>query len=298
MASALRSYVCALRDRQPSGNAIGFVDTTIPSVRLFWSDTAIARAPLSYVPGIAVIISGRKIGFCEDRRFEYGPGQYLAVGLPLFFECETIATPEEPLVGLFLTIEPGELRHLAEALSAHEVPSLPAQPGLGIEPLEMDDRLLDAVTRLARQLNDPTESAVLGPATVREVMFRALQDQHGRVLLSQTRGNRPESRIAQLLRDLDQKPDNFTGIESMAEAAGMSSASLHRHFKTVTGLSPLQYQKRKRLMRAKSLLVFEKLGVAETARAVGYMSATQFSREFRAYFGTPPSRADLSSYPA
>lgn len=295
--SELQSHVRALRDRQQSPLPIGFVETAIASVRLFWSDGPIARAPLSYDPGIAVIVSGRKIGFFEDQRIAYGPGQYLAVGLPLFFECETEASADAPLAGLFMTIEPHALQDLASQMADQDLPTLPSQPALGIEPLTMKGPVLEAVTRLARQLSNPAEAAVLGPNTLREVFYHALQDSHGRVLLSQTRRNRPEARIAQLLADLDRAPDRFAGVEGLADAAGMSPASLHRHFKAVTGLSPLQYQKRKRLMRAKSLLTFEKLGVAETARAVGYVSATQFSREFSAYFGTPPSRADLSSYP-
>lgn len=298
ISSELQRHVRTLLDQQRSPLPIGFVETALPSARLFWSDGPIARAPLSYDPGIAVIVAGRKIGFFEDRRIEYGPGQYLAIGLPMFFECETEASATAPLAGLFLTVEPSTLQDLARQMADHNLPTLPSQPGLGIEPLTMRDPVREAVTRLARQLTNPAEAAVLGPNTLREVFYHALQDSHGRVLLSQTRRNRPEARIAKLLADLDRAPDRFAGVESLAEAAGMSPASLHRHFKAVTGLSPLQYQKRKRLLRAKSLLTFGRLGVGEAARAVGYASATQFSRDFSAYFGIPPSRAELSPYPA
>lgn len=296
--AVLKSSVKTLRDQQSASQSLGFIETALPSVRLFWSDGPVARAPLSYTPGIAIIVSGRKIGFFEDQRIEYGPGQYLAVGLPLFFECETFASREEPLVGIFLSIEPEELRNLGEAIASHDLPKIQAQSGLGIEALTLSAPMLDAVTRLACQLKNPVEAEILGPNTLREVFFHALHDRHGRVLLGQTQNNTPEARIVEILRKLDCAGESYSGVGSMAAAAGMSPASLHRHFKAVTGLSPLQYQKRKRLARAKSLLVFSRMSVAQTARAVGYLSVAQFSRDFSAYYGTPPSRADQSAYPA
>ncbi len=297
MHSELRTNLEAIRAAQASPLEIGFVETKMPRVRLFWADKSVARAPLSYEPGIAVIVSGEKIGYFEDRRISYGPGQYLAVGLPVFFECETFASKEAPLIGIFLSMDPVELRTLARELATHDPATLSPRTGLGIEPLTMPEPFRDAVTRLTRHVLNAAEAAVLGPDTVKEIFFHALQDRHGRVLLSQTHGNRPEARIAHVLRELEKTPEVIADVESLAHAAGMSTASLHRHFKAVTGLSPLQYQKRKRLMQAKSLLTFGNLGVAETARAVGYASAAQFSRDFSAYFGTPPSRAELYPYP-
>ncbi|MEO1191007.1 MAG: AraC family transcriptional regulator [Pseudomonadota bacterium] len=296
--SDLLTHVTALKSQQRHSQALGFVETALPAVRLFWAESDIARAPLRYTPGIAVIVSGRKIGYVDDQRIAYGPGQYLAVGLPLYFECETFATKEAPLVGLFLGSETVALGDLAQDLAAHDRPLLPAASALGIEPLVLPETMLEATVRLARQLRTPAEAAVLGENTLTEIFFHALQDRHGRVLLGQTQSKRPEARIAQVLRALDEGPGAAASIDSLAQAVGMSSASFHRHFKAVTGLSPLQYQKRRRLMRAKSLLTFDKLSVNETARAVGYASPTQFSRDFSAYFGMPPSRAELSVYPA
>ncbi|MBV7395896.1 AraC family transcriptional regulator [Mameliella sediminis] len=298
MNDELRTRLTALRDAQDRKARIGFVETGVPSVRLFWADAPVARAPLSYAPGIAIIVSGRKIGFFGDRRIEYGPGQYLAVGLPLYFECETVASPEEPLIGIFLSADPEDLRSLAAELSEHDLPTLPPQSGLGIEPLAMPGSMGEALARLARQLCSPAEAAVLSPGTLREIFFHALLDRHGRALLSQLHGNRPEARIARVLRDLDGTGEAFAGVSDLARATGMSAASFHRHFKAVTGLPPLQYLKRKRLMQAKSLLVHNGMGVAETAHAVGYASPAQFSRDFSAFFGLPPSLAAETAYPA
>lgn len=298
MKAELKAHLARLRLAQNLKAAEGFADTCMPSVRMFWTDGPVARAPLSYAPGIAIIVSGHKVGFFDDQRFEYGPGQYLAVGMPLFFECETHASVQEQLIGIFLSMEPRELQHLARNLADHDLPVLPTQPSLGIEPLAMPDLMRDAVERLVRQLLDPAEAAILGPGTLREVFFHALQDQHGRALLSQTQSNRPEARIARVLQDLDCLADGARGVSELAQSTGMSNATFYRHFKLVTGLSPLQYLKRKRLMKAKSLLIHNKLGVAETAHAIGYASAAQFSRDFSAFFGMPPSSAENSPYPS
>ncbi|MEM1315742.1 MAG: AraC family transcriptional regulator, partial [Pseudomonadota bacterium] len=216
----LRDRLAALRAARGAPGVLGFVDTALPGARLFWSDRPVPRAPLSYAPGIALIASGRKIGFFEDRRIAYGAGRYLAVGLPLHFECETVASPEAPLLGLFLTLDPEALRALARDLADHGAAPLPPRTGLGIEPLPLGAPMHDAAIRLAGQLLRPAEAAALAPATLKEIFFHALRDRHGRVLLSQTRHARPEARIARLLRDLDAAPERFGGVDSLAEAAG------------------------------------------------------------------------------
>lgn len=297
MTTRLAAQLAALRDANGLTRSVGFIETRLPSVRLFWSDVSIARAPLSYAPGIAIIMSGKKVGYLDDRRLEYASGQYLAVGLPLFFECETFASKSSPLIGVFLDADFDLLQSIARDMAVHEVPILPSRPVLGIEPLTMPKRMRDAASRLVGHLLDPTETAVLAPGTLREIFFHALQDKHGCVLLSHSQSGGPGATINGLLRTIDKRSADFPNVNELARAAGMSSASFHRHFKTVTGHSPLQYFKRRRLTRAKSLLVHGGMGVAETAHRVGYASASQFSRDFTAYFGVPPSQADMSPYP-
>lgn len=298
MQANLKDQLQQLREAHGNLSDIGFVDTNVPSVRLFWANASVARAPLCYIPGIAVIVSGRKVGFFDDRRIEYGPGQYLAVGLPLFFECETFASDDAPMIGIFLSIEPDQLLNISSDLNAHGFPKLPSQPSLVTEPLVMPSTMKDAIERLVRQMLDPAAAAILALGTLREIFFHALQDRHGQALLSQLHGNRAEARIARVLRELESAQAGFAGVSDLAEAAGMSNATFHRHFKAATGLPPLQYLKRKRLMHAKSLLVHTKLGLAETAHSIGYASTAHFSSDFSAYFGVPPSAAERSSYPA
>ena len=275
------------------GGPPGFSPTRLKAVQVFWSGQPIPLVPLTYDPGIAVIVSGRKIGFLDGARFVYGTGSYLAVGLPVCFDCETEATLEQPLIGLFLRADPVLLHELARDL-ADTAPDRAQALGpvtLGVEPLQVPDAMADAVARLASQLGDEAQARLLAPATLREVFFHALQDRHGRVLLAQTRPDRPEARIATLLRRVERQACAAPRVEEMAAQVGMSPATFHRHFRAAFGAAPLQYLRKRRLLRARTLLLEQGMGVAEAAHAAGYATAAQFSLDFRARFGLPPSAA-------
>ncbi|MEO1038733.1 MAG: AraC family transcriptional regulator N-terminal domain-containing protein [Pseudomonadota bacterium] len=291
MTQDLADAAQALLDRHRGVNRGGFSSTALPDVAFFWTDRPSPREPLSYDPGLAVILSGTKTGYLDGQRFEYGEGRYLAVGLPVVFECETHASADAPLFGLFLRFRPEELLDLKDLLEQTSVARLPKASSLGVEPLPVGPKMEGAITRLVRQLCQPHEAAALGPGTLREIFFHALQDSHGRVLLSLTQLSRPEARIADLLRRIEARGGPIGSVDEMARDAGMSPASLHRHFRSVTGYPPLQYFKRQRLMRARQLLAGEHNSVAQAAHAVGYGSAAQFSRDFRKLFGYPPSSA-------
>ena len=279
----------ALFDRYGGVNPGGFSPTELDAVEFFWTDKPAPRTPLSYDPGLAIILSGKKIGYLDGQRFEYGEGRYLAVGLPVIFECETHASAKVPLFGLFLRFQPAELQELKELLERGSATRLPKSSSLGVEPLTAGPAMKEAITRLVRQLCQAHEAAALGGGTLREIFFHALQDSHGRVLLSLTQLSRPEARIAELLRRIEARGDRLPTVEAMARDAGMSPASLHRHFKCVTGYPPLRYFKRRKLMQARQLLIDRQSSVSQAAHAVGYASAAQFSRDFRKFFGHPPS---------
>ena len=280
-----------LFDRYRGCDPGGFSPTVLDAVAFFWTDKPTPRVPLSYAPGLAFILSGKKIGHLDGQWFEYGEGSYLAVGLPVIFECETVASVAAPLFGLFLRFQPAELQELKELLEQDSAARLSKASSLGVEPLPIGPMMGEAITRLVRQLCQPHEAAALGPGTVREIFFHALQDAHGRVLLSLTQLSRPEARIAELLQRVETRGDQSCTVEAMARDAGMSLATLHRHFKGVTGYPPLQYFKRQRMMRARQLLTSERNSVSQAAFAVGYTSTSQFSRDFRSFFGHPPSQA-------
>ncbi|MEM8572142.1 MAG: AraC family transcriptional regulator [Pseudomonadota bacterium] len=283
-----------LRAEVGEGQAQGFVPTRLLSVRIFWSDHPIPRMSLSYDPGIAIIVSGRKTGFLDGTRFVYEAGCYLAVGLPVCFDCETDAAPDRPLIGLFLRTDQPMLQELAAGMADARAHPSPGPTSLGVEPLKLTPSMRDATLRLARQLADPAEARLLAPATLREIFFHALQDGHGRALLAQTRPDRPEARIAALLIRIERDGGRPPAVEEMAASVGMSPASFHRHFRAAFGASPLKYLKQRRVLRARTLLAEHGSTVSEAAHAMGYASPAQFSRDFRAHFGVPPSQLSRS----
>jgi transcriptional regulator GlxA family with amidase domain len=161
------------------------------------------------------------------------------------------------------------------------------EPAFAVNPVTPD--LLDAWLRLLRLLDAPKDIAALAPLYEREILYRLVQGPQGSIVRQIARAN---SRLSQVRRAIAMIRDCFDQpirSEWLAEEAGMSPAAFHRHFRTATAMSPLQYQKSLRLQEARRLIVAGR-DVAAAAYAVGYESASQFSREYTRLFGLPPSR--------
>lgn len=279
-----------LLKRYQDCNPGGFTETDLEQVSFFFTDRASPRVPLHYPPGLAIILSGTKIGFLDGRRFEYGAGSYLAVGLPLVFECETQASAEVPLFGLFISLCPKVLSELSCVVPVRAHDRADFSTHQGVEPLAVQHPMAEAIERLVHQLCTPPQAQALGEGTIREIVFHALNDCHGRVLLALTQMGQPEARIAELLRWAENQNEARLDTETLAMRAGMSPATLHRHFRSVTGYPPLHYFRRQRLLRARCLLSVEGFTVAQAAHSIGYGDPTKFSRDYRKLFGHPPSR--------
>lgn len=286
LSGAANALLTRYRDCKPGG----FSETDLHQVRFFFTDRAVPREPLHYPPGLAIILSGKKIGFLDGRRFEYGAGSYLSVGLPLVFECETQASTEVPLCGLFISLCPTTLSELSAVVPMRSRCSADLSTRQGVEPLQVSQPLAEAIARLVHQLCTPPQAQALGAGTIREVLFHALSDSHGRVLMALTQMGQPEARIADLLRWAETQDKSRLDTDMLAARAGMSPATLHRYFRSVTGYPPRQYLKRQKLIRAKGLLSAQGLTVAQAAHSVGYGDPTNFSRDYRKLFGHPPSR--------
>lgn len=286
LTGAARTLLTRYRDCNPGG----FTDTDLKQVRFFFTDRAIEREPLYYPPGLAIILSGKKVGFLDGRRFEYGAGSYLAVGLPLVFECETQASAEVPLFGLFISLCPATLSELSAVVPVRSQCSADFTTHQGVEPLQVRQPMAEAIERLGHQLCTPPQAQALGEGTIREIIFHALSDSHGRVLMALTQMGQPEARIAELLRWVENQDEARLDTDMLAARAGMSPATLHRHFRSVTGYPPLHYFKRQKLIRAKGLLSVQGLTVAQAAHSIGYGDPTNFSRDYRKLFGHPPSK--------
>jgi AraC-like DNA-binding protein len=265
----------------------GFSESPLSGVRFFKHTCHIPRTPLVYDPGICIVAQGRKVGYIGDRTFQYDADQYLVVPVFMQFECETFASPELPLLGIYMDIHMSQLHELISQLDpAGEKSSL----GPGIGPALLDDNMADAVLRLLNCFSSPKETRVLGPGLVREILFRALCGSQAPMIYALALHNSQFSRVARTLEIIQNQYKNKLDVERLAQEAGMSISAYHRAFKKITTEPPMQYLKKVRLTRAKEILLQGDTKAYIAAEQVGYESASQFSREFKRYFGQSPAQ--------
>ncbi len=266
----------------------GYTPTPLPAVSLMALHRPQGRTPLIYEPSLIIVAQGHKVGHLGDREIHYDPGQYLVQTLPLPFECETHASAEAPLLGVSVRLDPALLGELVtamgEAAAADEADPVP------MASVSMTTGMHGAVVRLLHTLHDPVEVAAMGEARVRDVVFEALKGQQGPALRALVQHQGHYSRIVQVLSRLHAHYAEEISVEALARQASMSPSTFHQHFKRVAHASPLQYVKRLRLIKAQQLLVQEACNVNQAAAAVGYRSVSQFSRDYRRYFGAAPLR--------
>jgi len=244
-----------------------------------------------YNPGICIVVQGHKIGYLGGQKFRYDENHYLVTSVTMPFECETFASPEEPLRGLYIEIDMGQLRDLIGRMDLQRRGDSDGERTLprGIGPAVMDEGMLDAVTRLVKCLQSETESQILGPGLVREILFRALGGTQSPVLYSLAMHSGTFSQMARVLKVMQSEYAKKLDVEQLAYTAHLSVSAFHRAFKEITSDSPIQYLKKIRLSKAKDLMVQESLKAYLAADKVGYESSSQFSREFKRHFGQSPA---------
>ncbi|GAB0120149.1 AraC family transcriptional regulator [Acidisoma sp. 7E03] len=266
----------------------GFQATAMERLTLVRSSTVTMPMPNVYRPQLCLVAQGRKDVTMGDRVFRYGPGRYGIVTYDLPALGHVVeARPDAPYLCLYLDFDPVMLGNLAL-----RVPLLPgtAAPPIGKTVSDASASLLDAALRLLRLLDDPAALPVLGPLAEQEILYRLLAGPDGARMRHITSS---QGRLAEVGRAIAWIGKNFRerfSIERLAAEIGMSPSSLHEHFRAVTAMTPLQFQKQLRLQDARSLMLVQDVDVTTAALRVGYESPTQFSREYRRYFGEPPAR--------
>jgi AraC-like DNA-binding protein len=269
----------------------GFSESHLEGVRFFKSTQPIPRTPLVYDPGICIIAQGRKIGYLGNHVFQYDPNNYLVVSVTTPLECEASASPEESLLGLYIDVDMPMLHDLIDRLGLQFEIDNTSKKGLprGIGPAVMDEDMLDATNRLIKCLQSKIESQILGPGLVREILYRVLCGIQAPVLYSLARHGGTFSQVARAMRLMQSDYAEKLDVQQLANTARMSASSFHRAFKEITSDSPLQYLKKIRLTKAKNLMVLDNKKAYIAADEVGYDSSSQFSREFKRYFGKSPA---------
>ena len=273
---------------EPLATRDGFVPTRLPGVHVLRASQDVARGPQLYEPSLVIIAQGSKLAYLGPRTLEYGAGHYLIQALPVPFECETYAMPNAPLYGVSVAIDRAMLGELVLTMGLMPGRNLPPQTPESMTSAVLDDAMRGAVERLLRCLHDPLECQVMGQVRLRELLFVALRGPQADVLRALVEQQGQFARIAVALSHLHAHFTEPLNVETLASCANMSASTFHEHFKRSTLLSPVQYLKRLRLLKAQRLLLIEGMGVAQVAHQVGYQSPSQFSREYKRYFERNP----------
>ncbi len=239
-----------------------------------------------YDPVFCLILRGRKETTVGDRSLDVGAGDSLLIShdLPVVARI-TEASPAEPYLSLVMLLDFGTIRGLYDQVGEAEPESSEAH---SLDSHAADEALLSAVGRYLALADQPLEAAVLAPLILKEIHFRLLMAPNGGMLRNLLSRDSHASRISKAIAHIRQSYKTALPVTDIARVAGMSPSSFHEHFRSITGTTPLQFQKDLRLIEARRLLSQLNQPVAATAFEVGYESPAQFSREYSRKFGTPP----------
>ncbi|MHB1272227.1 MAG: AraC family transcriptional regulator [Rhodanobacter sp.] len=282
-----RTELAAIIDRSTGGN--GVHATALPALSFFRAEVPGAQVCTMYEPGLALVAQGAKQLLLGEEVLHYDQANYLvtSIDLPVVSQV-TRASVREPYLCAMLRFDAQTIGELLTGAALPRPPAPAAGRGMAVSPLTPE--LLDSVLRLVRLLDTPWDIPVLAPLIERELLYRLLTGEQGARLRHVAMSGSQSQQIARAIDWLKGHYDRPLRIDELAATVNMSASSLHHHFRAITAMSPLQYQKQLRLQEARRVLLTEHCDVATVAHRVGYESPSQFSREYSRQFGAPPLR--------
>lgn len=263
--------------------------TAIPGLTFYHHDQPTELRSGLYEPSICLVAQGAKRAHLADESYVYDIDHYLitSVHLPTTFQVIK-ASPDQPYLGLLLKID---LREMSQMMVESNLPApRTQQTGHGMAIGEVSLPLLGAVQRLVGLLDQPEDIPILAPIIQREILYRLLVGDQGARLRQIAAAGSQGNQIARAIEWLKGNFCQQLSMDDLAAQARMSPSSFYTHFRSMTSLSPLQYQKQLRLQEARRLMLAEQLDATSAAMKVGYESPSQFSREYSRLFGAPPLR--------
>ncbi|WP_199054841.1 AraC family transcriptional regulator [Aquitalea sp. ASV15] len=268
----------------------GWHPSRLDGVSLLRQDRDSPPTPVLHEASVVIVGQGCQRGYLGGQVLRIDPGHCLVVATPMQFECATSLRHGEHLLALVIRIDPSLLDQLLRLMDDTPQHKSAGKPQ-GMLLCPMSPALQDAAQRLLHSLRQEQESRVLGPAIVREILYRILLADAGQTLRALFARH---GRLRQIQRSIEHIHRHYAlplSVALLAEMAGMSSSAFHESFKAVTGYAPIQYLKNTRLHQARHLLLQDAHNISQAAYAVGYASPSQFSREFKRLFGLPPRAA-------
>ena len=290
-APLLDDRVCELAGliERSTGND-GLHATAIPALQ-FSRLSAPMPLPMRGVQeaALCLIVQGAKRAILADEVYEYDASRFVvaSVDLPVTGQV-TRASSEAPYLCLVLKLSPATIAEMVTEAESAKTPLPPPSRGLFLQPSSVE--MLDAAIRLVKLLDAPHDIPLLAPLIEREILYRVLCSPQGAMLRHIGIADSQGQRVAKAIHWLRQHYAQPLRIDHIAREVHMSASALHHHFKAVTAMSPLQYQKQLRLQEARRLMLSEVMDAASAGHRVGYESPSQFSREYSRMFGAPPVR--------
>ncbi|GCE88575.1 transcriptional regulator [Komagataeibacter diospyri] len=288
MSSSLARAVTCYLDGRGCGTD-GLFTTSFDGLNIIRLSGKTSPNGMVYKPSLCITLQGAKEVEFGDAIFAYGAMGFLLVSVEMpALSRVTQASHACPYIGITLDLDAGILREVMTQLTQPPLPS--NDQGIGVFVAELSEDLADCVRRLIRLFDNPMAPPVLWPAIMREICFWLLTGPHAGEVCKLVL---PDSHLQRVAEAIHLLRANFTKpvrIEHLAAVARMSLSSFHQHFKTLTSMTPLQYQKQLRLLEARRLMVSEDVNVSHAAFEVGYESASQFSRDYVRRFGIAPKR--------
>ncbi|MEU4679853.1 AraC family transcriptional regulator [Micromonospora sp. NPDC023737] len=264
--------------------------TAIDGVRICRADHTVLPGSSMSGTVLAVVAQGTKRLAVGDHVYEYGPGQYLVASVDLPVTGQFVdAVPGHPALAFGMTLDPAAIAELLLQAGPGDLPRAAGAVRPGIAVTEAPDELLDAIVRLLRLLDRPADRRVLVPLAKREILWRLMTGEQGDIV---RQIGLADSSLAHVRRAVQWIRENYNRpfrVEEVARLSGMSVPAFHRNFQAVTGMAPIQFQKKLRLQAARLLLASRPHDVTGVGHRVGYDNPSQFSREYRRQFGAPPS---------
>lgn len=280
--------LAALVDRHTDNLGNGAHATAIESLVFMRECDPVTAIQAVSEPLLGIVVQGEKEVLLNEEAYRYGVAQYLVVSVDLPLSgCVIEATPNQPYLGFKLKLDPAQL---TEIIAQTNLDRGKKESVRGCFISDADPPLIDCAIRLTQLLDTPQDIPFLAPLIIREIYYRLLVGEQGEAVRQIAIGGSNMQRIAEVIKRIKTDFAEPLRVEELAEQAKMSAASFHRHFKAVTSMSPLQYQKQLRLLTARQMMLAENADATQAAYQVGYESTSQFSREYSRMFGAPPIR--------
>lgn len=265
----------------------GIHDTYLKDVKVFKTTNYEPKSPLIYDVCLLLVLQGKKVANLASNTLTFDCDNYLVVPTTLPLECETYASKEEPFICLLIDIDKQVMFEIMDLVKKQEIKHS-QENNLGIFCDKVTSKIEEVTNKLLDVLESKEESDILGKSILKELFYRIAIGQNANFLHKMFLENNNEAKIARALKIIHTQCETNLDIPNLARQEDMSVSSFHAHFKKVTSHTPLQYIKKIRLTKAKDLIAKQNYQVVDAAYEMGYDSASQFSRDFKTYFGYPP----------